>query len=145
MNRQQKRTLAILISISAALILAIAAVVTRHVLQARSLSILLVFSVAATACAGAVVFFRLRPRQGTVMFDERDREIQRNASLSAFGSVFFFLMLASFATAFILGEKASIPVTCLPLIVAGAGIFYAYAFFVSLVIQYGRPKKGEGL
>jgi hypothetical protein len=142
MNREQKRALAIVISMSLTLILAIATV-TMSILHVRWLSILLLFSVAAVPCAGVVVFFRLRPDTGAVTFDERDHEIQRNANLASFGTAYLFLMLASFAPGFILGEKASIPVTWLPLMVVGAGLCHAYAFFVSIFIQYGRAGKGE--
>ena len=98
---------------------------------------------AIVACVGAFLFFRFRPNRAAVIFDERDRQIQRNASLSATTSVFCLLMLASFAAVFILGEKASIPVASLPLIVTGAGVVYAHAFFVSLLIQYRSTGKRE--
>jgi len=137
MNRQQKRALAILSSMSLTLLLAVAAV-TMSIFHVRWLSILLLFFVAVVPCVGGVVFFRLRPAGGAVMFDERDMEIQRNANLASFGIAYLFLMLASFAPGFILGEKASIPVTWLPGMAVAAGVCHAYAFFVSLLIQYGR-------
>jgi archaellum biogenesis protein FlaJ (TadC family) len=137
MNREQKRALTILISMSLAIVLAIAAV-TMKALDVHWLSILLVFFVAAVPCAGVVVFFRLRPDAGTVMFDERDREIQRSAALASSVTAYSLLMVGSFAACFILGERTSIPVTCLPLVVAGAGLCQAYAFFVSLFVRYGR-------
>ena len=142
MNREQKRALAILISMSLTIILAIAAV-TMGILHVHWLGILLLLSVVAVSCAGAVAFFRLRPNQGTVMFDERDKEIHKNASLTSFGIAYLFLMVASFAPAFIVGEKASIPVTWLPWMFVGAGLCHAYAFFVSILIQYGRGGTDE--
>jgi hypothetical protein len=141
MNQYQKRALAILISILLVLILSVVAM-TMVALQVRWLGIALVCSVAVVACAGGVVFFRLRPSVGAVAFDERDKEIQRNANLTSFGTVYFLLMLASFAPLLIAGEKASIPVACLPLICAGVGVLHACVFFVSLLIRYGRQDQG---
>ena len=137
MNREQKRALTILISMSVAIVLAVTAVMMK-MFHLRWLSVLLVLTVPVVACTGGIVYFRLRPHTGTVAFDERDQEIQRKASLVASGFGYVFLLLGSFAATFILGENASIPVASLPLIVAAAGVGYAYAFFVSLVIQYGR-------
>ncbi len=141
MNRYRKQALAILISILLVLILSVAAV-TMVALQVRWLGIALVGSVAAVACAGGVVFFRFRPNTGTVAFDERDREIQRNANLTSATAVYCLLMPASFAPLLIVGEKASIPVTWLPLMFVGVGVLHACVFFVSLLIQYGRQDQG---
>ncbi|MEN6428484.1 MAG: hypothetical protein ABFE13_24315 [Phycisphaerales bacterium] len=142
MNRQQKRALAILSSMSLTLLLAVAAVM-MSILRVCWLSILLLFFVAVVPCAGGVMFFRLRPAGGAVMFDERDMEIQRNANLASFSIAYLFLMLASFAPGFILGEKASIPVTWLPGLAVVAGVCHAYAFFLSLLVQYSRGGKDE--
>ncbi len=142
MNREQKRALAILVSMTLAILLAVAAVATRT-FYARWLSILLVFAVAAVACAGGVVFFRLRPDRSAVAFDERDQELQKNANLTGFGVTYLLLILVSFVLAFALDEKASIPVASLPLMFVGAGLCHAYAFFISIFIQYGRGDKGD--
>lgn len=141
MNRHQKQALAILISILLVVLLSVAATV-MVALQLRWLGIALVVAVAFAACAGGVVFFRLRPNTGAVAFDERDKEIQRNANLTSVTTVYLLLALASFAPLFIAGEKTSIPVTWLPLIFAGGGVLHACVFFISLVIQYGGQDQG---
>jgi hypothetical protein len=142
MNREQKRALAILVSMTLAILLAVAAVTTMT-FYARWLSIPLVFAVAAVACAGGVVFFRLRPDRSAVAFDERDQEIQKNANLTSFVIAYLFLILASFAPIYIFGEEATIPITWLPAMFVGAGLCHAYAFFVSLLIQYGHGDRED--
>lgn len=137
MNREQKRALTILISMSVTIVLA-ATVVAMKMLHLRWLGILLLPLVASAACAGGIVYFRLRPKAGSVTFDERDREIQRNANLAGLGTVYFFLGLGSYLPGLILGEGTVISVAWLPLMVAAAMVCHAYAFFVSLLVQYGR-------
>jgi hypothetical protein len=141
MNQHQKQALAILIAILLVLILSVAAT-TMGALGVRWLGIALVCLVAVVACAGGILFFRLRPNVGAVAFDERDREIQRNANLTSFSTVYFLLVPASFAPALIAGEEASIPLACLPLIFAGIGVLHACIFFASLLIQYGKQDPG---
>ena len=136
MNREQKRALVILISMSLTIALAVGAV-TVNTLGVRWVAILLLVSVAVVPCAGGIVFFCLRPDTGTVVFDERDNEIQKNANLTGMGIAYLFLMLASFAPWFLIGEKASIPAAWLPGMFVGAGVCHAYAFFFSILIQYG--------
>jgi hypothetical protein len=142
MNREQKRALTILISMSVVIMLAVVAV-TMKMLHLRWLGILLLLFVAAAACVGGIVYFRLRPKEGRVVFDERDREIQRNANLAGFGMAYFLLGLGSFVPSLILGGEATISVAWLPLMVAAAMACHAYAFFVSILVQYGRGTRDE--
>ncbi len=141
MNREQKRALTILISMSVTIVLAVTAVVMK-MLHLRWLGILLLPFVVAAACVGGIVYFRLRPRGGSVVFDERDREIQRNANLAGFGMVYFLLGLGAFAPGLILGEEAAISVAWLPMMIAAAMVCHAYAFVASLLVQYGRRGRG---
>jgi len=142
MNREQKRALGILISMTLAGVLAGAAVATKT-FGVRWLSLLLVASVAAVACTGGVVFFRLRPDKSIVAFDERDQEIQKKANLTSFGIAYLFLIVACFTPTLVLGENASIPVASLPLLFVGTGLCHAYVFFISIFIQYGcRNREG---
>lgn len=140
MNREQKRALVILISMTLTVVLAGAAVATKT-FGVRWLSLLLVASVAAVACTGGVVFFRLRQDKSTVAFDERDQEIQKNANLTSLRTAYLFLVLACFTPTLILGENASIPVASLPWLFVGVGLCHAYAFFISIFIQYGRGNR----
>lgn len=141
MNREQKRAWAIVISMSLATILGVAAFVV-HLLEFGSPT-LLVFAAAAVQGTGVLVFFRFQPDKGPIAFDERDKQIQKNASLAGFGAVYLFVIIASFAPIAILGEKASVPVTWLPGLLVGAGLCQAYAMCVAILVQCGRGRKGE--
>lgn len=140
MNREQKRALAIVISMSLATILVVAAGVA-HFLRLGSPSPFVLVA-AVVQGAGVLAFFRFKPDKGAVVFDERDKQIQKNAGLAGFGAVYLFIIVASFAPIGILGEKASIPVTSLPFLLVGAGLCQAFAFFVAILVQYGR--RGQG-
>ena len=136
MNREQKRAWALVISMSLATILVIVAFVIHH-FGVGSLRAFL-FSAGGVMGMGVFVFFRIKPDKGTVVFDERDRQIEKNANLAGFGAVYLFIILASFAPIAALGEEALIPVTWLPFLLVGAGLCQAYAFFVAILVQYGR-------
>jgi len=136
MNREQKRALAIVISMSLAMILCIAAFVLHH-FKVRS-PWPCIFLAAVVQGTGVVVSFRFKPDKGAIAFDERDKQIEKNANLAGFGAVYLFIILASFAPIAVLGEEASIPVTWLPFLLVGAGLCQAFAFFVAILVQYGR-------
>jgi hypothetical protein len=44
---------------------------------------------------------------------------------------------------FVLGPKANIPVTWLPMIFGGAGLSHFFAHSVAILVQYGWGGKGE--
>jgi len=142
MNREQKRAWAIVVSMSLAAVLCLTALVLRHV--GLHLPTILLFAPAAVVQgAGVVVCFRIKPDQGAVTSDERDKQIEKSAYLAGFGAVYLFVIVASFAPIAVLGEKASIPVTWLPGLLVGAGLCQAYAMSLATLIQYGRGGRGE--
>ena len=136
MNREQKRAWAIVIGMSLAMILGVAALAV-HLLELGSPRILL-FAAALAQGTGVLVCFRVKPDEGAVASDERDKQIEKNANLAGFGAVYFFIIVVSFAPIAILGEKASIPATWFPGLLVGAGLCQAYAYFVAILVQYGR-------
>lgn len=142
MNREQKRAWALVLSMSLAAILCVAALVLRH-LGLHLPSVLLFVAAAVVQGTGVLVGLRVRPNPGAVTSDERDKQIEKNAYLAGFGAVYLFVIVASFAPIGILGEKALIPVTWLPFLLVGAGLCQAYAMCIATLIQYGREGKGE--
>jgi hypothetical protein len=142
MNREQKRAWALVVSMSLAAVLCITALVLRHV-GLHLPTILLFIPAAVVQGAGVVVCLRIKPDQGAVTSDERDKQIEKNAYLAGFGAVYLFVIVASFAPIAVLGEKASVPVTWLPGLLVGAGLCQAYAMSLATLIQYGRGGKGE--
>ena len=140
MNRLQKQAWAIVIGMSSAVVLCVVALIV-HRLGLGSPKPLLVLAAIAQG-TGVVVCFRVKPDKGPVVSDERDKQIEKNANLAGFGAVYLFVIVASFAPIAILGENGSIRVTWLPGLLVGAGLCQAYAFFVAILIQYGRGTKG---
>jgi len=141
MNAAQKRSWAIVIGMSLALVLCVLALIV-HRLGAGSPKPLLALAAVAQG-AGVVVCFRVKPDKGPVVSDERDKQIEKNAYLAGFGAVYLFVILASFAPIAIFGEKGSLPVTWCPGLLIGAGLCQAYAMSVATLVQYGRTGKGE--
>jgi hypothetical protein len=141
MNRLQKQAWSIVIGMSLAVILCAVALIV-HRLGAGSPRPWLVLATVAQG-TGVVVCFRVKPGKDAVVSDERDKQIEKNANLAGFGAVYLFVIIASFAPIAILGEKGSIRVTWMPGLLVGAGLCQAYAFFLAILIQYGRAGKGE--
>jgi Ni/Fe-hydrogenase subunit HybB-like protein len=142
MNREQKRAWAIVISMSLALVLVVAALVVRH-LELGWPTVPLVVAAAIVQGTGVLVCLRVKPDKGAVTSDERDKQIEKNAYLAGFGAVYLFVIVASFAPIAIFGEKGSLPVTWCPALLIGAGFCQAYAMSVATLVQYGRTGKGE--
>ncbi len=141
MNVAQKRSCAIVVGMSLALILVIIAGVL-HVLGfgwAR----LFLWAAAVPQGVGGVVCLRVRPDKGAVTSDERDKQIEKNAHLAGFGTVYLFVIVASFAPIAIFGEKGSLPVTWCPFLLIRAVLCQVYATSVAALVQYGRTGKGE--
>jgi hypothetical protein len=141
MNREQKRARAIVISMSLAMILCIAAAVMHHL--GGSSAKALVVAAAVVQGLGVLVCLRVKPDKGRVVSDERDKQIEKNAYLAGFGAVYLFVIVASFAPIAIFGEKGSLPVTWCPALLIGAGFCQAYAMSVATLIQYGRGGDGH--
>ncbi len=136
MNAAQKRSWAIVIGMSLALILATTGGVLH--LLGFGWARLFLWAAAAPQGAGAVVCLRVKPDKGAVTSDERDKQIEKNAYLAGFGAVYLFVIVASFAPIAIFGEKGSLPVTWCPGLLVGAALCQAYAMSIAVLVQYGR-------
>ncbi len=136
MNREQKRAWAIVISMSLAVVLCVAAAATRHL--GGSLTRVLIIAAALIQGIGVLVCLRVKPDKSVVTSDERDKLIEKNAHLAGFGAVYLFVIVASFAPIAIFGEDGSLPVTWCPALLIGAGFCQVYAMSVATLIQYGR-------
>jgi len=84
-----------------------------------------------------------RKDKGAVTCDERDKLINRRAALAGFGAAYMVVGLTCMIPFFVLGPKANIPVTWLPMIFMGDGLSLFFAHSVAILIQYGRGSKGE--
>ena len=88
---------------------------------------------AGLAGAAPAVF---RKDAGANVPDERDRLISKNAATAGFAAAYAVTGFACMLPFSLLGPKASIEVTWLPLIFAGAGLSHFFAYSAAILIQY---------
>jgi len=84
-----------------------------------------------------------RKDKGKVEFDERDHVINQRAALAGFGAAYMVVGLVCMIPFFVLGPKANVSVTWLPMIFVGAGLSSFFAHSVAILIQYGRRGERE--
>jgi len=136
MNCQQKRSWALVVGMSLALLLVSVAGIL-HLLDIGWPRVF-IYAAAVAQGTGVVVALRVKPDKGLVTMDERDKEIERSAYLAGFGAVYLFVILASFAPIAILGEDGVIPAKYMPGLLVGAGLCQAYAMAIATLLKYGR-------
>jgi hypothetical protein len=139
MNRNQKISLYLVVSMSLAGVLLATGLAVHHFAGAPLKPF--VYAAAVVMGAGVVLVFRTKPDQGPVIADERDKLIEKNAHLAGFGAVYLFVIVASFAPIAIFDENGSLRVTWCPALLIGAGFCQAYAQSWAILIQYGRGAK----
>jgi len=142
MNRVQKISLTMVITVSLGLSLAITLIVMR-LLDLGVPRIAFLFPVFIAGSGGIISIACFQKDKDAVTFDERDKLIEKNANLAGFGAVYLYVILMSFLPIGILGEEASILVTWCPVLLIGAGFCQAFAQSIGILIQYGRTSKGE--
>lgn len=142
MNRAQKMAWLLVITISVAVLLAGGAVGILYVKfgMPKAVAGLGFMGVAGLGGLGPLIF---RKDKGTVTCDERDKLINRRAALAGFGADYMVVGLGCMIPFFVLGPKANISVTWLPMIFMGAGISHFFFHSVAILVQYGRASKGE--
>jgi hypothetical protein len=136
MNRAQKISLTLVITISLGLFLGIALIVMR-LFDLDVPKIAFLFPVCIAGSGGIISITCFKKDKGAITCDERDKLIEKNANLAGFGAVYLFVILMSFLPIGILGEKGSIPVTWCPVLLVGAGFCQAFVQSLAILIQYG--------
>ncbi len=142
MNIHQKSAWSLVISISLAAILGIAALVIHRRLGVGP-PILLIVSACSPLGVGAFLSIRFQKNRKKVIFDERDKAIEKNAHLAGFGAVYLYVILASIVPPSI-APKASIPTIWFPALLIGTGFCQAFAQSLATLIQYGWGGKDGG-
>ena len=143
MNRAQKMAWLFVITISVAVLLAGGVVGILYVKLGtpKALAGLGFLGIAGFGGLGPLIF---KKDKGAVTCDERDKLINRRAALAGFGAAYMVVGLVCMIPFFVLGPKANISVTWLPMIFMGAGITHFFAHSVAILIQYGwGGKKNE--
>ncbi len=142
MNRTQKIALSLVITISAGFILGCIAFAILYVKvgMPKALAGLGFMGIAGLGGFSPLIF---RKDKGKVAVDERDKLIKRRSALAGFAASYLFVGLACMIPFSILGPKASISVTWLPNIFAGAALSAFFVTSVAILVQYSRANKGE--
>lgn len=73
-----------------------------------------------------------------VSFDERDHLINRRAALAGFAAAYLVMGLACMLPFTILGPKASVCVSNLPLIFMSGGLSHYFAYSLAILLLYGK-------
>jgi hypothetical protein len=143
MNRVQKISLTMVITFSLGIFLGIILIMMR-IFDVSIPKIAFLFPVFIAGSGGIISITCFKKDKGPVIFDERDKLIEKNANLAGFGAVYLYVILMSFLPIGILGEEGSIPVTWCPVLLIGAGFCQAFAQSIAILIQYGwGGKRGE--
>jgi hypothetical protein len=142
MNRVQKIAWLFVITISVAVLLAGGAVGILYVKigMPKALAGLGFLGITGFGGLGPLIF---RKDKGKVTYDERDGLINSRAALAGFGAAYMVVGLVCMIPFFVLGPKANVSVTWLPMIFMGAGISHFFVHSVAILVQYGRRGKGE--
>ncbi len=141
MNRIQKISLTLVITISLGLFAGIAVIVMRC-FDAGVPKIAFVLPVLIAGSGGIISLF-FKKDKGPVTCDERDKLIEKNAQLAGFGAVYLLVIGVSFVPIGIAPE-AKIPTTWFPGLLISAVFCQAYAQSIAILIQYGLRQKGGG-
>jgi hypothetical protein len=142
MNRAQKIAWLFVITISVAVLLAGGAVGILYVKlgMPKALAGLGFLGIAGLGGFGPIIF---KKDKGKVEFDERDCVINQRSALAGFGAAYMVVGLVCMIPFFVLGPKANVSITWLPMIFMGAGLSSFFAHSVAILVQYGRGDKGE--
>ena len=137
MNRAQKIAWLLVITIFMAVLLAGGSVgiLYSKIGLPKALAGLGFLGIAGLGGLGPLIF---RKDKGKVTYDERDRLIHSRAALAGFGAAYMVVGLACMVPFFVLGPKANVSVTGLPMIFMGAGLSSFFAHSVAILVQYGR-------
>ena len=140
MNRMQKISWLFAIMISVAVLLAGGAVGILYFKLGlpKAIAGLGFLGIAGFGGLGPLIF---KKDKGKVEFDERDHVINQRAALAGFGAAYLVVGLVCMIPFFVLGPKANISITWLPMIFMGAGLSSFFAHSVTILIQYGRGGK----
>jgi hypothetical protein len=142
MNRMQKTAWWIVSWTSAGVILAFTATAVLYSIIGMPWS----KAMAGLAFLGLAGFGGLAPLifkkdQGKVTCDERDLLINNKAAVLGFLAAFLITGLACMLPFFILGPKATISITWLPMIFMAAGLASFIVHSIAILVQYGWRKE----
>ncbi len=141
MIRQQKIAVTVLVVSLLSMFLGIALTLMKHYYPGFPKKDI-AFPCFILACGVIVLIGRFKKDKGAVTFDERDKEIEKNAHLAGFGAVYLLVIFVSYLPVGIAPE-AKIPTQWFPFLFPLAVLCQCFAMSLATLIQYGRRDKGE--
>ena len=143
MNRAQKISWSIVITMSLGLILAVTAFVILYPKFGMSGAFRIGFGLLAIGGLGGLSVFIFKKDKGKVTRDERDELIEKNSFYVGLGAVYLLVILVSYLPIGIAPE-AQIPTKWFPFLLPAAVLCQAFAQSIAILIQYGwGGKNGE--
>lgn len=142
MNRAQKIALYNLIIITASLTITGATIVILSIVHGmpKALGGLGFLGIAGLIGLTPVLF---RKRRGQPVFDERDMQVYRRATLVAYSTFWILFTAACMIPWLVLERGTTIHIVVLPFMLAGGFIIVQLIQSIAILVQYGRGGKDE--
>jgi hypothetical protein len=143
MNRMQKVAWWMVVWISTGVVSAVIAIAVLYfkVGMPKALAGLGFLGIAGLGGLGPLIFGK---DKGKVTCDERDKLINRRAALAGFAAAYLVTGLACMLPFSILGPRANISITWLPMIFMATGLISFFVRSAAILVQYGwRDRKEE--
>ena len=143
MNRAQKISWSIVVTMSLGLIIAVTASVILYPKFGMPTTFRVSFGLLAIGGLGGLSVFIFKKDKGKVTRDERDELIEKNAFYVGLGAVYLLVILVSYLPIGI-APKAQIPAKWFPFLLPSAVLCQAFAQSIAILIQYGWGEKDGG-
>jgi len=142
MNRQQKIALLVLIVSLLGMFLGITLALMKHYVPNFPKGTVAFGGFILSVGVLLIISRILKKKKGEVVYDERDKQIEKNAYLAGFGAVYLLVIVVSYLPIGIAPE-AKIPTQWFPYLFPIAVLCQCLAMSISTLSQYGWGPKGE--
>ena len=142
MNRQQKIALIVLIVSLLGMFLGITLILMKHYVPDFPKGAIALGGFILSIGVFLIISRVLKKKNGEVVSDERDKQIEKNAYLAGFGAVYLLVILVSYLPIGI-APDARIPTQWFPFLFPLAVLCQCFAMSISTLVQYGRGSKGD--
>ena len=89
------------------------------------------------------MFSKIHTKKGEVLFDERDKLIQKRATLAGYLGFWWYIVTACIIPLWFVGPTGSVTAILLPIILLGGIIMFSIIQNIATLIQYGWGGKNH--
>ncbi|MFC1739492.1 hypothetical protein ACFL1G_10670 [Planctomycetota bacterium] len=148
MNKTQEEAWISLFLVAPAVVICGALAIGLAYVQALPLAFLLIQFAAFNVFLGFLGFTpfitnKILKKRKRIIFDERDKIINKRAAFVSFGVVWLYFVIACITVWWMFGPQGSVSVNLLPAILISGLIVIIIVRSVAVLVQYGRGGKGE--